>query len=39
MDGGRTRPHPGLEGGVGISHSVSYVLGARSIDAAQLTCE
>jgi hypothetical protein len=39
MDGGRTRPHPGLEGGMGIGYGVPDALGAGSIDATQLTCK
>jgi hypothetical protein len=39
MDGGRTPPYAGLEGGVGIGNSVLNALGAGSVNAVQLTCE
>jgi hypothetical protein len=39
MDGGRTRPYAGLEGGVGIGNGVLNVLCAGSVNAVQLTCE
>lgn len=39
MDGGRTGPYAGLEGGVGISNGMLNILCAGSIDAMPLTCE